>query len=154
MCLWGHVISIFSVSNAVSSLTRLCKIIWFKPSEFPLIRTSSDSHSLSFTPSLSLLARHTLLRYKPEDVNPRWLLWCRQMLESSCKDKNLPFIFLLWMPIPSFSSSRCSSSAFRHIWGLLPEQDREKITKAYCIKDGGGCLRLERSMFKRGGLQR
>lgn len=126
MCLWGHVISIFSVSNAVSSLTRLCKIIWFKPSEFPLIRTSSDSHSLSLTPSFSLLAHHTLLRHKPEDMNPRWLSRCREMLERRCKDDYLLFVFVLQMPTASVGFLWLNSYAFRQIWELLPEQDTER----------------------------
>lgn len=64
MDLWGHVISIFSLSNIVSSLTRLCKIIWSKPSEFPLIRTSLTLFLC--TRSLSSLAHHTFLRHKPK----------------------------------------------------------------------------------------
>lgn len=76
MALWGHVISIFSLSNTVSSLTRLRKIIWSKPSEFPLIRTSQLSlffYSCCTCRLSFFVSKHTLLGHKPKDMEPRWL---------------------------------------------------------------------------------
>lgn len=129
MGLWGHVISIFSVSNAVSSLTRLCKIIWSKPSEFPLIRTSPTLTLFPCTPSLSLLAHHTLLGHKPKDMKSQGdSRDAKRCWKSSCKDDNLPCFFLGGgMSIASFGCLWFSSSALRQVW----EQGREKIMKAY-----------------------